>query len=84
MKCSELRSEQEAWLKSFPSEYTNQTKIIYIVEQVAIIGGNKKRKPKFGSEKCGPEFGPDKRCKEEGTLKEVKRGTTTLSLDGYK
>ncbi len=30
----------------------------------------------------GPEFGPDKRCEEEGTLKEVKRDRTALSLDG--
>ncbi len=41
-----------------------------------------KSDPKLGSEKRGPEFGPDKRCQEEGTLKEVKRGRTALSLDG--
>jgi hypothetical protein len=32
---------------------------------------------------CGPQFGPDnKRREEEGTLKEVKRSRTALSLDG--
>ncbi len=37
---------------------------------------------KLGSEKSRPEFGPEKRCKEEDTLKDVKRGRTALSLDG--
>ncbi len=30
----------------------------------------------------GPQLGPDKKCKEEGTLKDVKRGRTAFSLDG--
>ncbi len=46
------------------------------------MDGNNKSDPNLGSEKSGPEFGPDKRWKEEGTLMEVKRGRTALSLDG--
>jgi hypothetical protein len=49
-----------------------------------VINGSSRNKVEtnLGSEKSGPEFGPDKRCKEESTLKEVKRGRTALSLDG--
>ncbi len=33
-------------------------------------------------DKDAGQDGPDKMCEEEGTLKEVKRARTALSLDG--